>query len=716
MQLSQATLKGQFVVTSYDCSPALDRRNFMTVNAHFLNDDFVYRKICLGMFLVDGIGTGEQFRSAFNGIYNQYGLQIINWNDQFPSSDPDAHAYVVGAISDMGAGCYQATELIHGADGQTCCAAHGQNNITTAAVNVSQTFKANLDVLMETSKAIREKRETRIEARDVQLPMPGNPAKERWSRFTSAFKYYSKNAEKVRTLSAFLGNQRHKLDIAVTTLKPIAPIFECLGKSMDILQTPGPMMAFVLPFVVATVASEILEVTADLPDELRAVGECIHTRFLRRFFYKEKPGAVYAFGQSDRTRTVSLFKNIFVTAAFGLIPTSTQMQLVEMGVVGATSVTDIADTAKHSLERLHRLVDPTFFDQASSVTTSAGDRRGKGSLWGSRSSSATAPTQPIDLHLAHIARVTADPRIADYFVEMGRAYDDGLNLGHARERLLQLYLEVIDDIVKLDSKAGWLRKVLRIVAAWPGTTVECERDFSWLQRILSEHRLRLGEIMISAYLVVKQNYFVVEKVLAMHAHPTKKNPKLPPGQTSIVQHFGRDVPNERKQAIFQRAKASKIQAEAAAAAATAAAAAATAAASVASAIAASSTALVASTGVVMVAGSDALSAASEVAAATASSASATEVVTINGDEIHHDSEVLDDAAAVAAAESAELVRRSKRVRRSTARAERFFQVIRGKTKLDPGEQDAFKGEDEEAGFDVAAERERLLHDALAEAD
>jgi len=41
----------------------------------------------------------------------------------------------------------------------------------------------------------------------------------------------------------------------------------------------------------------------------------------------------------------------------------------------------------------------------------------------------------------------------------------------------------------------WIKMVLRVVMAFSLTTVECERDFSWLQHLLDEKRLSMGNGM-----------------------------------------------------------------------------------------------------------------------------------------------------------------------------------------------------------------------------
>jgi hypothetical protein len=131
MQESHAMLKNQYIVVSYDCSPTLDRRNFLTMNAHFLGEDYKYQKLCLGMFLVDGLGNGDDFRGHFRTVYDHLGMHAVKWTRSYPELNPEAHCHVVGGISDMGAGCYQATEKIHGSAGQTNCTAHGQTTSLT---------------------------------------------------------------------------------------------------------------------------------------------------------------------------------------------------------------------------------------------------------------------------------------------------------------------------------------------------------------------------------------------------------------------------------------------------------------------------------------------------------------------------------------------------------------------------------------------------------
>jgi hypothetical protein len=57
-------------------------------------------------------------------------------------------------------------------------------------------------------------------------------------------------------------------------------------------------------------------------------------------------------------------------------------------------------------------------------------------------------------------------------------------------------------------------------------------------------------------------------------------------------------------------------------------------------------------------------------------------------------------------------RRSKRTRRLTVRAGDFFRVLKLSRVLGQAEQDAFRGEDDEAGHNVAAERHRMVDDAM----
>jgi hypothetical protein len=142
---------------------------------------------------------------------------------------------------------------------------------------------------MDLSKTIRDKRETRIETKDLGLPMPGNPSKERWSRYSSTVEYHITHKIAVLKHSVLSVTQKRDLAIATPIVEPTKPVFDVLRKSMNMLQTPGPMMAFLLPMIIATVYAEMRELTSATtwPTDLENFGKCLTIRFLRRFFDDE---------------------------------------------------------------------------------------------------------------------------------------------------------------------------------------------------------------------------------------------------------------------------------------------------------------------------------------------------------------------------------------------------------------------------------------------
>ena len=66
-----------------------------------------------------------------------------------------------------------------------------------------------------------------------------------------------------------------------------------------------------------------------------------------------------------------------------------------------------------------------------------------------------------------------------------------------RKSLLALYWEETE-------KVNWLRKVVRLVAACPFPTVDCERNLSWLQHILDDKRLGMSGTMATACLLTRK--------------------------------------------------------------------------------------------------------------------------------------------------------------------------------------------------------------------
>ena len=489
-----ADLRGQLIIVGYDSSPALDRRNFLTVNAYYITDALVYKKTNIGCLVIDGVLNGKDYQNLLMEIFSSFELEAYDWTGDLSVLFDSKKGIVCGGVSDMGAGLFQATARIHGESARGSCAAHGVNNITIAAANASEAFKNALTAAYSLSKAVRLDRDLRRQALEQKLPIPGNPAKERWTRISSAANFVTKHWTKVQELDGIPADIKCHVSTAEAVLKMSKPLLDILDWSRFFLQLSGPMSALIQPFHLLSIMNRLKR--HDVPLEtLAPMKTLLLNRFARRFFFSSLEGCEYSYGDSDTTRKGNLFSNTFVLAAWALSPCFNFSALVKLNYKTPESALALQLKAEEELLKIHKLVDPSFFAECEFVAGDSIDDLVHDE----------AAVSPEDRHRKQRDSFRTnkiwDSAFRKFTIDM---YNEA-KVKDARSLLFSEMWRAAKALVDSDSSAKWIHKVLRLVMAWPGTTVDCERDFSWLQGLLTEYRLSTGDEMVVASMMAKLN-------------------------------------------------------------------------------------------------------------------------------------------------------------------------------------------------------------------
>jgi len=220
-----------------------------------------------------------------------------------------------------------------------------------------------------------------------------------------------------------------------------------------------------------------------------AVRDMIVTRLARRLFDSFFAGITCSTGSDDRTRRCNLFKNYFVLAAGALIHGSFSY-LGSYQLLAQENVALLEAKAGETLLYMHKVIEPSFFASKASETTIGFARYVPQQQQTSQS--------PEDTHNLQVQAYRSNVKVTmAYGSFILNIYSKPLEF---RTNMLQSLVEVARE----EGTPSWILKIIRMVSAYPMTTVDCERDFSWMQNILDEHRLRMSDEMVAAYVLAKK--------------------------------------------------------------------------------------------------------------------------------------------------------------------------------------------------------------------
>lgn len=480
-------LMGQFITLTYDTSPALDRRNFLTVNAHFVNEQGVYKRQNLGVVEIDGVATGEEYADLIRDQTKVLNLKILKWGAK-DSVASDRKGTVVAGVSDRGPGLFQATAFLTGEQTRGSCTAHAQSLITQASPSASPEMATLNQNCAELAKHIRSDRSVRIDAKEAGVTIPANPSKERWSRTTGLIGYVASNYPKLQRSASL--NQEYLEGVDHSwALEADQKLYSVLRESNSFLQNPGPGDAFFLPYHFATLIARLR--APSVLSFLAPVRDLVVARLHRRLFHGLLDGIPVLYKvdeKSDRTRKGNLFENKIVLAMWALTSEYNFQCMESYGLMKADKCALLKTEAEGALFELRCLIRPEDNKPSVAMETGSFVRYVPGVKRGSSFK---------EQHSAELQEFRSDGRLQQAVREALETLQEKPK--SARSLMLSKFVEVSRE----PGRPKWLLDVVRLVFGFVLTTVECERDFAWLQRMLSEKRLRMSNEMLAAYVLGK---------------------------------------------------------------------------------------------------------------------------------------------------------------------------------------------------------------------
>jgi hypothetical protein len=505
-----ALIKGQKCFLSIDSSPTKDGRNFITGRIHFIrlkgNDPAEYKDIHFGLMIANGIVSKEDYKTHIKARLSVFGARSFNWinpmsnypDDEWEKSDTipyDDMATIVGGSSDMGPGALQAFHSLFGTYATGCDTAHGQNNIAKAAPNASEVFQSACQDALELVQSMRgdSKVASAIKALGKnsdgtsKLKIPPKFKNIRWGAQFKVNKYVTDNWDVISKLKVVEKTKVAKVSKSIGVLRHSVLLSEILTESQTFLQELGPCDALFIPYHMMKTLARVN--TLQLDANLRPVQALIVARFHRRFFDKLL-NVPSSYGGIDQTRRYSFFDNIFVCALWALLPPylSNFEYFVKLSLMESSTALDLKLRCQDRLLRIHRVVDPGYFD------------RGNGNH-------ASSSHNQFDLATMMLANQNSQAlneheQERDAFRNLRGVSDcvvrNTSDMYHApADKRRSLMNGLIFEGQKI---ADWIPKILRVVLACSLSTVECERDFSWLQRLIDDRRMNMSDAMIAAYM------------------------------------------------------------------------------------------------------------------------------------------------------------------------------------------------------------------------
>ena len=497
-------LRRQKLFLTMDSTPSLDTRNFITCRITFIDQEGDFQDLHFGVLIADGVLSGKDYMDHILHRAEVFDMKTFDWStnrhldleSRWPASatvDYSDAPTILGGTSDMGPGALQAFRSLFGEEATGCDTPHGQNNIAKASVEESKAYNKGSKRAYTLCKAIRASNTIREEVRKLGkteggkavLRIPPKAKKIRWGANSAVVRYVTENwtqLEKVQSLDETI---RHDVERSLGTLQDSRSIYALLDRSQSFLQAIGPCDTFAVPLQMFNTLNKVHKLTG-MPKELQRLRSMLVARFHRRFFngYLTVPAH---FGE-DKTRKFSFFDNLFVQATFALLPLNDFGLFVGTGLMTADKARELSNECRQALLRVHRTIDPGFFE----IRGSGPSLNETGDLQYAPSES---ENEKVGLHNTQRDAFNSNNRVKTAIAHFSS--DMYKNPKAERTRLLKTLIHCASDW-------PWIVLVLRCVMAFPLTTVECERDFSFLQDLLSEKRLNLKNEMVAAYVIARK--------------------------------------------------------------------------------------------------------------------------------------------------------------------------------------------------------------------
>lgn len=480
-------LEQQLIHWSMDTSPALDRTNYVSINAHFISD-CSYQVLNLGVTVAQGLLSAVECEAFTRGRLQDLDLDFVNFLTSTEARDVNATT-VISGVSDMGPGFSGSNKVIWGAEGSGDCTAHAMNILIEESGSKSQRFQELRENLKSLFKILRRKPEIRAALERVKQKIPDNQKNIRWNRASVNAGQFHENQAKFDSIQEIKElSEYSKVMLDFPLLEQSRKIYSQTDKMMTFLQGEAPMGALVIPLQMLMLLNNLNKLKPEFAGSpLKDALECLTKRICRRFFFgvfDKLEGSEYCFGESDKTRKRSMFDRIWVLVAWGLSPKHTFKSVELTGLATSQAAKKLQEKADAAILRVHKWYDPAYFETTQFPgACDIGFGRDE------------APLTPDECHRQDLERFRNQHCLGHALETYGKEVVE--KPISARNNLLQAFL------VSSAQFPYWIQDLLRMSLSYPMVTAQCERDFNGLQQLLDAHRLRLGPEMTGAYLLAK---------------------------------------------------------------------------------------------------------------------------------------------------------------------------------------------------------------------
>ena len=173
-------LKFQIVHFQMDSTPAKNRLEFIDCTLSFIDEDFEYKLMPLGVRRTVGQLTGEAYQRIIGQWFGGLGIKCVSQASQVstkvkmaemaPLSFLDSRLTCVSGTTDMGPGAFQAGGNLFSVNEHVPCLVHGAFNIIRAALNLEKSSNhmyGPKDIVDETLDCCKQIRRTRVLCRGL---------------------------------------------------------------------------------------------------------------------------------------------------------------------------------------------------------------------------------------------------------------------------------------------------------------------------------------------------------------------------------------------------------------------------------------------------------------------------------------------------------------------------------------------------------------------
>lgn len=500
--------KGNAGFLMLDATPSHDGYDFISRRFQFITQKGDFKVHFYGAAKTEDVGSEDEYRAHVENFATNFEFTLRKIEQpNLPSVELDKDTtYILGGGADLGPGGHNSFRNLFGKSCTGADVAHGVNNILTVLPKVLDSTRNMFVAVNKLHKELRKKsvravinRKNRNKEWSVNphKPEKGLPAAiarrvHRWIPDIKQTGYVLDNLEKIKeinnekNLECWEDFQYYERDL---------PLYDKLQENtiqlMKFVQRSGPCDVFLMPMVLYIYMNELKD-PSTLAQSLSSLRDFLLARLHRRFFcwdFDLLGEPVYRLnGEPDKTRKTSFFDNFFVQCAWALTPDDALDVFVQSKFMSVTRAATLRQKFKESLLKLHQIVEPFEATRAN-----VPQKRVKG-MQATYGSSTAQGNTPEERHYSEVECFRNSPLLKELF----------------KTNILSIFTnytvkkDMLKDLLKA-TESGWIRKVWRIVLAFPFSTVECERDFSWLSHLFSDKRLNLGSKMMGNYMMANKN-------------------------------------------------------------------------------------------------------------------------------------------------------------------------------------------------------------------